>query len=545
MTGVRTAPRTETAAPTRRDWLGLATLAAGLGMIVLDGTIVNVALPDMVRDLKLTLSDAQWVGSLYAAVLAALLLSAGRLADRWGRKRLFLLGIVVFVAGSVWAAAATGATPLITARAAQALGAAMIMPSTLSTVNATFRGRYRAAAFGVWGAVISGAAAIGPLAGGALTQYASWPWIFLVNLPVGALVFVAAIFTVRETKEPATARDAGGADVFGAALSAVGFAALVFVVIEGPDLGWWMPAESFTILGFTWPQTATISLIPLLALVAVAGIGGFLVWEWDRARRGRTVLLDLTLFRLPTFSWGNLTAGTIAVGEFALVFVLPLCLVNAMGFDVMGAGLVLAAMALGAFASGAGARHLAQRLGAPGVVILGLALEVVGVVGVVLVIRPDAAGWAIALPLTVYGLGLGLASAQLTGTVLRDVPPAQSGQGSATQSTVRQVGSALGTALVGAVLSVALAITLPAATSAANLSGPQIDKFVDATRSSAGATISQLRAQHQDAVAAALSSGFTDATRIALLLAVVFLALGLVGAIRVRVVARRESLVVD
>ncbi|WEG10268.1 DHA2 family efflux MFS transporter permease subunit [Microbacterium horticulturae] len=530
---------TITTAPTRRDWLGLGALAAGLGMIVLDGTIVGVALPDIVADLHLTLSDAQWVGSLYAAVLAALLLSAGRLADRWGRKRLFLVGIVVFVLGSLWAATASGAGSLIAARAGQAIGAAMIMPSTLSTVNATFRGKYRAAAFGVWGAVISGAAAVGPLAGGALTQYASWPWIFLVNLPLGALVFAAAIFTVRETKDPGVKKRGG--DVLGAVFSAIGFAALVFVVIEGPDLGWWTPKEDFAILGFTWPATAPVSLVVPLAVVAVLGIAGFLVWEQQRARRGRPVLLDLTLFRLPTFSWGNLTAGTIAVGEFAIVFVLPLCLVNALGFDAMGAGLILAGMALGAFVSGALARHLARALGAPGVVIVGLVLEVIGVGTLALLLRPDSAGGVLAIPLVVYGLGLGLASAQLTGTVLRDVPVAQSGQGSATQSTVRQVGSALGTALAGAALSIALAMTLPAATGDAGLSGAHVDQAVQTTRSSAGATISVLRAQHGGAIVDALSAGFTDATRVALLVAGVFLVLGLVGALRVRAVARHPA----
>lgn len=169
--------------PTRRDWGGLAVVSVGLGLIVLDGTIVGVALPAIIADLELNLTDAQWVNSLYAVLLAALLLSTGRLADRWGRKLLFLIGVAVFVGGSLTAALAGTADALIAARAVQAVGAALIMPSTLSTVNAVFRGRYRAAAFGVWGAVISGAAAVGPLAGGALTQWASWHWIFFSQHP--------------------------------------------------------------------------------------------------------------------------------------------------------------------------------------------------------------------------------------------------------------------------------------------------------------------------------------------------------------------------
>jgi EmrB/QacA subfamily drug resistance transporter len=527
------------APPSRRAWLGLAVLSAGLGMIVLDGTIVGVALPDIIQDLDLDLTDAQWVNSLYAVVLAALLLSTGRLADRWGRRLLFLVGIVVFVGGSILAAMSDAAAPLIGARAVQAVGAALIMPSTLSTVNATFRGKYRAAAFGVWGAVISGAAAIGPLAGGALTQYASWEWIFLVNIPIGLIVFVAALFTVPETRG---AKGRPGADVDGALLSGIGFGALVFAVIEGPELGWWKPKADFEIFGLTWPATAPVSIVPIALAVAAVALTLFVVWERHRAKVQRSALLDLDLFRLPTFSWGNVTAAMVAVGEFAIIFVLPLYLINALGLDVMGAGLVLAAMAVGAFGSGASARHLAARFGSPGTVLIGLGLEVLGVAVLAFVITGSTPGWLIAVPLVVYGLGLGLASAQLTGTVLRDVPTEVSGQGSATQSTVRQVGSALGTAFAGAALSVSLALTLPSALAAAGIAGSEADSLAESTRQSAGTTITQLRAEgtaspagDQTAAAVqALADGFADGTRWALLCAALFLVLGFVGALRLR-----------
>ncbi|MFD4960452.1 DHA2 family efflux MFS transporter permease subunit [Microbacterium sp. NPDC058389] len=545
MSAAAPVPQTDdVAAPTRRDWLALAVLSIGLGMIVLDGTIVGVALPDIIADLGMDLTDAQWVSSLYAAVLAALLLSTGRLADRWGRRLLFLVGLGVFVGGSVLAAMAEASGPLIGARAVQAVGAALIMPSTLSTVNAVFRGRYRAAAFGVWGAVISGAAAVGPLAGGALTEYASWQWIFLVNVPVGALVFIAVLLVVPETRGGTRGP---GIDVDGALLSAIGFGALVFSIIEGPDLGWFRPKTEFQIFGWVWPADAAISIIPITLAIAVTSLVLFVLWERHRARNGRSALLDLKLFRLPTFTWGNVTAGAVAVGEFAIIFVLPLYLVNALGMNAMGAGLVLAAMALGAFASGAAARHVAARFGAPGTVLVGLVLEVAGVVAVALVVTATTPGWLVALPLVVYGLGLGLASAQLTGTVLRDVPVAQSGQGSATQSTVRQVGSALGTAFAGAALSIALALTLPAALSSAGFTGSTADSVAEATRQSAGTTITQLRAQGDagplgDQTAAAvdaLAAGFADATRWALLVASLFLLLGLVGALLLRRAARR------
>lgn len=537
-----TAP-TAARAPTRKEWLGLAVLSFGLGLIVLDGTIVGVALPAIISDIDLDLTDAQWVNSLYAVLLAALLLSTGRLADRWGRKLLFLLGLAVFVGGSILAAMSDAAAPLIAARAVQAVGAAFIMPSTLSTVNAVFRGKYRAAAFGVWGAVISGAAAVGPLAGGALTQWASWHWIFLVNIPLGILVFIGALLFVPNTRGGKGRR---GVDVDGALLSAIGFGALVFAVIEGPDLGWWTPKTELHLLGWVWPTDAALSAVPVAFAVAAVALTLFVLWERHREKVERDAILDLSLFAFPTFSWGNVTAAMVAVGEFAIIFVLPLYLINALGLDVMGAGLVLAAMALGAFFSGASARHLAARFGSPGTVLIGLGLEVVGVGILAVLISSTSPGWLVAIPLVVYGLGLGLASAQLTGTVLRDVPVEVSGQGSATQSTVRQIGSALGTAFAGATLSISLALTLPAALDAAGITGTTADELATAARQSAGTTIGQLRAEgsasslgDQTAKAVdALAAGFTDGTRLALLIAIVFLVLGLVGALRLRRASR-------
>ena len=228
---------------------------------------------------------------------------------------------------------------------------------------------------------------------------------------------------------------------------------------------------------------------------------------------------------------------------------LPLYLVNAVGLDIMGAGLVLAGMAIGAFLSGAAARHLAARFGAPGTVLIGLSLELVGVIALALIVQATTPGWLVAIPLVVYGLGLGLASAQLTGTVLRDVPTGASGQGSATQSTVRQIGTALGTALAGAALSVSLAVTLPAALKGAGITGAAADQAAESTRQSAGTAIEQLREQGSSspfgsdtgAVVDALSAGFADGTRWAFLVAAAFLALGLVAAIRLSISARQTD----
>lgn len=215
----------------------------------------------------------------------------------------------------------------------------------------------------------------------------------------------------------------------------------------------------------------------------------------------------------------------------------------------MSAGLVLAAMAIGAFFSGAVARHVAARFGAPGTVLIGLGLEVVGVLILVLLMGPDTNGWIIAAPLTLYGLGLGFASAQLTGTVLRDIPVDDSGQASATQSTVRQIGSSLGTAVSGSVLSTALALTLPKALDDAAITGPSVDSIAEATRQSAGSSIAQLREQggngpfgeQTGAVVQTLSEGLTNAAQWSLVAATAFLALGFIGALRVRSAAAQNG----
>lgn len=239
-----TSPHPEQTPP----WGALWVLALGLAMIVLDSSIVNVSIPTIIDDIGIDLTDAQWVTSLYNIVLAALLLPFGKLGDAKGRKLVFQIGTVIFVASSLLAATSQDAGMLLTARALQGIGGAMIMPNTLSTVSATFRGKYRAAAFGVWGAVMSSAAALGPLLGGVLTETLGWRWIFLVNLPLGIIIFVATIPLVPKTgghTSNITSSTASSTirfqsidvDIPGVVLSALTSALLVFGLIEGETYG--------------------------------------------------------------------------------------------------------------------------------------------------------------------------------------------------------------------------------------------------------------------------------------------------------------------
>ena len=527
-----------TPSPGRARWLGFAALAAGLAMIVLDGTVVSIAMPAMIDDLGFGLSDAQLVNTVYPVVFAALLLTFGRLGDRHGRRLVFLIGVGVFAAASLTAAGSTDVGELIASRCVQGVGGAMILPATLSTVNATFRGRDRSVAFGLWGAIMAGTAAVGPLLAGWLTTALSWQWVFLINVPIGLVVLAVGARFVPETVGDRT----GGFDGWGLVTSALGLGLLVFGLVEGPAVGWVASTSDFLVGDFTWPEGAAAS--PAFFALVAGGLlaGTFVVLQRRRARAGKALTLDLGLFTVPTFAWGNLTAAMVAVGEFALLFVVPLYLVYALQLSILQAGWVLAAMAGGAFVAGARARSLAARLGPARVVTLGLAMELVATAAAALIVPAGLGIWPIVALLALYGLGLGLASAQLTSTVLRDVPVERSGVASATQSTVRQLGSALGAAVDGTVLASSFAVTVPARLALVKgVSADDGQTMIDYMTGTAGAVIAWIREKGNDGhfgklgpkVAHQLSIAFAQSIGTVLWVAAAFIALGLVGALQV------------
>ena len=321
-------PPVEQERPTdRRRWLGLVVVSLGVSLIIVDATIVNVAVPSIIDDLGITSSDAQWVQEVYTLVFAALLLVLGRLADRWGRRRLFALGAVVFGLSSVLAATADSAGWLIGARALQGLGGAMMLPTSLSLLNATFRGRDRGIAFGIWGATIGGTAALGPLLGGWLTTDFSWRWAFGINIPLTAVVITGLYLWVDESRERVTEK---GTDVVGAVLAAVGFGTLVFALIEGRTYGWLGTTDTeLSVLGRTWSWA--VSPVPVAFVVGVLALAAFVVVERRRNTAGRAAMLDLWLFAIPSFRNGNVAAMIVSLGEFGLLFALPLWFQNVRG----------------------------------------------------------------------------------------------------------------------------------------------------------------------------------------------------------------------
>ncbi|MFT4305340.1 MAG: MFS transporter [Microbacterium sp.] len=511
-----------TAASARRRWAGLVFISLAVALIIVDSTIVNVAVPSIVEDLGITSTQVQWVQEAYTLVFASLLLMFGVFADRWGRRRVLVVGAVVFTLASAAVAAAPGGGPLIAARVVQGVGGAMMLPTTLSLLNATFRGRERAVAFAVWGSTIGGMAAVGPLLGGWLTTAFSWRWAFGVNLPLGVLIVVGVLLTVAESRAPGRR----GLDVVGAVLSVALFLCLVFALIEGRTYGWWATGTVPQLGGWSWPWS--ISPVPVAFALAAVALGLFVLWSARRARAGRATLIEVSLFRLASFRNGNLVAVTVALGEFGIILALPLWLQFVLGFEAVQTGLVLLALAIGSFAASGLAGAFSGRIAPVVVVRIGLVCEIAGVAAIGWVVAPDTA-WGLLLPgLFVYGFGVGLATAQLTGVILVEVPVERSGQGSGMQSTSRQIGSALGIAILGTVLYTATATGLSARLEDAGVSADQADRIVSAVVDSSGSAITGLRADPSTASAGdAAAAAFADGTRLATFTAAGFLVVGL------------------
>ena len=499
--------------PTR--WAILLSLGFGVSIVIMDATIVNVALPVVMKDLGLTGSDAQWLNAAYALVFAALLVTVGRLGDLYGRRRVFLIGMLVFMASSVVAGLATSAAMLIGARFVQGLGAGMIVPSTLSTLNAVFTGRSRTIAFAVWGSAIGGMAAIGPLVGGWLATDVSWRWAFWLNIPVGLLVMIGIVRVVPETKDTSVV---AGTDVPGVILSALGMGGIVFALIEGSWFGWWRSADGAP------------SPVPIVGALGALALVSFVMLELRRSRAGRPVLVDLDLFRLRSFRSGITAALIVAFGEFGLLFTLPLLLQGTLGFNSLETGWVILALAVGTFLISGTLPQLSRRISQRTIVRIGLALEAVAVGGLALTLSLTVPTWLIAVWLFTYGVGVGMATAQLTSLLLADVPVNESGQASGLQSALRQLGSALGVALLGGVLVADLAAQTRERLNTIGMPGAAAEQLTAAVKDSAGSAIAGLQAQPgAEAAARAASEAMIHASQLTTGLAALALLIGLLA----------------
>ncbi|WP_051466694.1 MFS transporter [Actinomadura oligospora] len=436
-----------TTAPHPRRWLILAVLCLSLLVVVIDNTVLTVAIPSLIRDLGATNTDIQWILDAYILVFAGLLLTAGALSDRYGRRLGLITGLVFFGAASALAAYADTPTQLITARALMGIGGAFLMPGTLSILTTVFDDDERKKAIAVWSSALMLGALGAPVAGGLLLQHYWWGSVFLINLPVAALGVIAALLVIPESRGPATRPDLPGA-----LLSTAGMTGLVWAVINIARHGWTAPT---VLLGFT---------------VAVLALTGFALWE----RRTPHPMLPITLFTDRNFTGASLSIVLMSLSAGGLTLALTQYLQFVLDYTPLRTGLAFMPMLVSVIAFNGIGVALDRKLGTRTALATGLLLLAAGF-GLLALIRPGDGYTHLVAALVVMGAGSGTAGPAAYGTLLASLPKDRAGVGSAVNDTVQQVGQALSVAILGTVLTTAYARALPH-----TITGPARESLGDA-----------------------------------------------------------------
>ncbi len=490
-------------------WWTLVAVCFGTFMLLLDITIVNVALPDIQRALQSSFSDLQWIVDAYALTLAAFLLTAGSLADMYGRRLLWLVGLVVFTAASMLCGLAASTLMLQLSRALQGVGGAIMFAVSLALLADAFRGKDRGVAFGAWGAVTGLAVAIGPLLGGVLTSGLSWRWIFFVNVPIGVAAVVISVMKVTESRAP----QASGPDWPGFVLFTLALSSLVYALIESNQ------------------RSFTNGLVLGCFAAAAVLLAAFVIVERYRAHP----MFDLTLFRLPTFSGGAVAAFGLSASIFAMILYLVLYLQDILGYSPLGTGVRVMFLSGGILVSATVAGRLSSHV--PVRLLIGPGLLLVGV-GLLLMRGLDASSsWTHLIPgMIVGGVGVGLVNPPLASTAVGVVPPRQAGMASGISSTFRQVGIATGIALLGTLFSNDvrdLVLTRVAAVPGLASTAPRIAAAVQSGE--IGHVIGALPAQARQTVGVITRAAFTSGlNRILLVAAIIALVSGVVSLATIR-----------
>jgi EmrB/QacA subfamily drug resistance transporter len=408
-----------------RKWRALIVVCVAIFMLLLDITVVNVALPDIQHELHTSFTDLQWVVDAYALMLATVMLNAGTLGDWLGRKRVFIGGVILFTAASAACGAATSPLFLNLARGVQGIGGAVMFAVSLALLSQEFHGRERGTAFGIWGAVIGLAVAIGPLVGGALTTYAGWRWIFYVNIPIGVGCVTAAWRVLHESRD----EEHGGFDLPGFATLTAGLFALVLALLRGTDWG--------------WSSGRTVGLLAAAGVLLAAFVAAELLQH--------APMFDVRLFRKPGFSGAQAVAFCISASFFSQFLYLAIYLQDTLHYSPIGAGIRFLPLSLVSFVVAPMAGRLSARI--PPRFLFGVGMGLVGAALLLMHGITHSSGWTTLLAgFLVGGVGVGLVNAPLASVAVSVVPPRQAGMAAGVNNTFRQVGIATGIAGLGAIL---------------------------------------------------------------------------------------------
>jgi EmrB/QacA subfamily drug resistance transporter len=409
-----------------RKWWTLGAVAFGLFMIMLDNTVVNVALPSIAADLQADLSELEWIVTGYALTFASLMLTGGKLADMLGRRLIFIVGLVIFTLSSLACGLASSEEMLIGARVVQGAGAALMNPATLSIIAATFPPRQRGTAIGIWAGTSALALAIGPLVGGLLTEHINWSWIFFVNVPIGVIAIAASLILIPESKDESAEQRL---DLPGLLTSGIGLFSLTYGLIEANTYGWTSPR----ILG-----VFTVAVVMLVAFVQLE-------------RHQRLPMLDLSLFRNGTFVGANLAVLLVALAMFGVFFFISLYMQGVLGYSAVKAGaaflpLTILIILVAPIAGRSSDRFGSRWLMTGGMLLIAVQLLYLSRLSV------DETYWQILPAMILGGFGMALVMTPSAAAAIRALPVDKSGVGSAVLNAFRQVGGSLGIALIGAIM---------------------------------------------------------------------------------------------
>ena len=442
-------------------WLVLVVLTSGFFMILLDTTIVNVAIPAMSAGLNTTLDQILWVLNAYILVYAVLLITAGRLGDLYGQRNLFALGLLVFTVASALCGLSQNATELILARILQGIGGALLTPQTLAIIASLFPPERRGAAFGIWGGVAGLATITGPTLGGAIITYIDWRWIFFINVPIGIVALIATFVIIPDLR-PGRRH---GWDILGIVLATAGLFAVVFGLIEGQRYNW----GEITSYGITIPEVIGAGVLLVIM---------FIIWE----RFQTEPLVPLSLFEERNFAIANWIAAAISFGMLSLFLPITIYLQSVRDFTALQAGLTLAPMSLTSMVVAPFAGRFADRVGGKYILMTGITLFAIGTASLTYVAGPDSTWINFLLPAIIAGAGMGMTFAPMTTVAMRNISPRMAGAASGVLNTTRQLGAAIGSAVVGAILQNQLATALhdQAVAQSSGLPAAFRDKFVAA-----------------------------------------------------------------
>lgn len=432
-------------------------LSLALCIIVLDTTLLNVLLATIIREFHTDIQSIQWVITAYSLTLAALTITGGRIGDLFGRKKMFVLGAIIFAIGSFITSISTNIPTMIIGESIiEGIGAALMMPATASLLTSNFVGHERAVAFGVWGGVAGAASALGPILGGFLATYYSWRWGFRINVFI-ALLLCLGSFIIPDSRDK---EEKPQLDILGVILCGLGLLIFVFGIIESSTYGWWTASMPFTLGNTAYDFPFNLSIVPYSILVGALLLIAFIFWESVREQRKKTPLVSLKLFKNRQYTSGVLTMAVLALSMSGITFSIPVFFQSVRNYDALQTGTALLPLSLVLLVTAPVGANLAKKVSPKLIIQIGLFVILCASLLLRFLLNIDSTTWSLAPGLCLFGFGMGLVFSQVTNITLSAVSVQQAGEASGVNNTMRNIGQSLGTAIIGAVLLSALSTNL-------------------------------------------------------------------------------------